>query len=585
MKAHFLPLGYVVNQNSESTKIRIVTDSSCRDSNGLTLNMCQKSGKSFVGDLRATLLLSRFGEELAVGDISKFFNQFQLSYQDQSLRRILIPRSWHDKDSTFDVYCESRMPFGDKAAAPLAVIGRVKNAQKFLHLADQDLQPLIQRALIHSSYVDDILVPAKSSDDMERIITSIDKIIEAGGFSIKEWLRSGEDIDPTKLLGYKWYPKVDDLGLKLQINLYNKDRGEAKGPDLTMDNICEQWPTRITKRQCLKIVAQVFDPLLLYAPLVLRLRLLYSEACNEPGVNNWESPISEFLTEKLRLIVICLLDCGPITFPRNIVPKASECTQGSLLIAVDASAVACAAVAYWRQGPLNKPGICRLVTSNIKITGKGRWTIPRLELHAAVMGAQLYARVIENVKASAQVSKVIFFSDSTVVLHQIAHDAGNYDLWSGQRIQKIQSLTQTHSWLHIPSELNPADLATRDLADKFTISSIQWKDGSFFGLPLQNWPESVKKVYSTKEDLIDLPGARQRIITADYQDSVSRITSFKVNVFNGKISEIDHTTVLDSLYRKYTSFLKVQRVVAVIMNRFPSFRNLPFATRFRSLKR
>ena len=56
---HYIPYSYIESPSSVSTPCRIVCDSSARDSTGLSLNQCQKAGRSFIGNMRGCFPKSR----------------------------------------------------------------------------------------------------------------------------------------------------------------------------------------------------------------------------------------------------------------------------------------------------------------------------------------------------------------------------------------------------------------------------------------------------------------------------------------------------------------------------------------------
>ena len=126
LQKHFLPFTYVENDKSKSTPVRIVTDSSARDSGGLSLNMCQRAGNSEVGNLRGVLLRARVSQNIALGDITKFYHSFRLEPADISLRRILVPKGGFGEVAQWEEFAEVTVPFGDKAAGVLSTMARVK---------------------------------------------------------------------------------------------------------------------------------------------------------------------------------------------------------------------------------------------------------------------------------------------------------------------------------------------------------------------------------------------------------------------------------------------------------------------------
>ncbi|GBM23202.1 hypothetical protein AVEN_159882-1 [Araneus ventricosus] len=59
------------------------------------------------------------------------------------------------------------------------------------------------------------------------------------------------------------------------------------------------------------------------------------------------------------------------------------------------------------------------------------------------------------------IEEVIFFSDSTISLAWINSPAHQLKNFLGNRVSKMQSLTEHHQWRHILSTENPADIISR----------------------------------------------------------------------------------------------------------------------------
>lgn len=94
-----------------------------------------------------------------------------------------------------------------------------------------------------------------------------------------------------------------------------------------------------------------------------------------------------------------------------------------------------------------------------RIAPKRQLSIPRLELCAALSGAQL-ANLLKS-ELTIPLQSVTLWTDSTTVLSWLTSDSCRYKVFVGTRIAEIQTLAYTVSWRYVDSKKNPADDLTR----------------------------------------------------------------------------------------------------------------------------
>ncbi|XP_075162988.1 uncharacterized protein LOC142235611 [Haematobia irritans] len=124
-------------------------------------------------------------------------------------------------------------------------------------------------------------------------------------------------------------------------------------------------------------------------------------------------------------------------------------------------------------------------------------SLPRLELCAAVVLAELLATVLELLPHTP--SEITCWSDSTVT-SWIAGQPSRWSTFVANRVTKIQSLTNNIKWHHVPSQLNPADLLSRGTTADNIISNKLWLNGPpFIKLPPSNWPPQLQTVNTILE--------------------------------------------------------------------------------------
>ncbi|GBP04390.1 hypothetical protein EVAR_88208_1 [Eumeta japonica] len=219
---------------------------------------------------------------------------------------------------------------------------------------------------------------------------------------------------------------------------WNSDRDELTFNRLPHDIMNSERPT---KRQVLKIVMSLFDPLGLASPVTTKAKQLQEIWRRGTG---WDDEIDQDL--------------------------ATQYTDATTLHTfVDASETAYAAALYWRatdsRGHVSTSIIAKSRVAPLKIT-----SIPRLELQAAVMGTRMATTVIEE--HDRKPNTKFYWTDSKTVLTWLKNGARSYKPFVAHRIAAIEENSTLNEWRWVPTKQNVADDATRNTS-KFR-SMVQW---------------------------------------------------------------------------------------------------------------
>lgn len=138
----------------------------------------------------------------------------------------------------------------------------------------------------------------------------------------------------------------------------------------------------------------------------------------------------------------------------------------------DASEKAYGAVAYLlsegHQGELH----LAFLLARSRVAPRKQQSIPRLELCAALIGAQL-AKLLAN-ELTLNLDKITYWTDSTIVLHWLHSESCRYKVFVGTWVAEIQELTNQAKWRHINSEGNPADDLTRGKNLRDLMGANRW---------------------------------------------------------------------------------------------------------------
>jgi hypothetical protein len=89
-------------------------------------------------------------------------------------------------------------------------------------------------------------------------------------------------------------------------------------------------------------------------------------------------------------------------------------------------------------------------------------SIPHLELTAAVVAVNV-TTMLKN-ELNYENLRILFYTDSEVVLGYINNEAPRFHTYIGNRVQHICDRSEPEQWHHVTRKDNPADEASRGLA-------------------------------------------------------------------------------------------------------------------------
>lgn len=271
----YLPLFVVTNPNKPG-KFRMVWDAAATVQN-VSLNTMLLKGPDLLSNLIG--VLSRFRERrIAVcGDIRQMYHQVRIREEDQNSQRFL----WRtDKDSPEpDVYIMTVMTFGATCSPSTAQYVMNINASEF---SDQFHRAVA--AIQKNHYVDDWLDCTDSVSETIRLAEEVKSIHQRGGFHIRNWLSNspevikalgssadasnkslelGSETNQSKVLGMWWCTQSDTFTFSLKNTKADHDiLNGFRNP---------------TKREILRIVMSIYDPLGFLAHFLIFVKLLLQD--------------------------------------------------------------------------------------------------------------------------------------------------------------------------------------------------------------------------------------------------------------------------------------------------------------------
>lgn len=324
-------------------------------------------------------------------------------------------------------------------------------------------------SILHDFYVDDYLISEDTVKEAIDIAQKVSEILLTGKMEMRKWNSNSIDViesfpmenrapissvtltgDTTTVLGLKWNPYEDELAFAYNLILDEKSE---------------------TKREILRDIARLYDPLGLLAPVIILAKNFMQDIWRE-GID-WDTKIPDHLLTNWKKFRLALADVRNIRVPRWMcMTKTAQITLHGFS---DASLKAYAATIYVRVIDSNGKISTTLVASKTKVSPVKPITIPRLEL----CGAQLMVNLLISIRKALKLENVEYYlaTDSTIVLAWLRKPPNELKTYVCNRVSFIQTNTKPEAWHHIPTNENPSDCASRGLLPNELKTHKLWWNG------------------------------------------------------------------------------------------------------------
>ncbi|XP_062714295.1 uncharacterized protein LOC115268175 [Aedes albopictus] len=398
----YLPHFCVTNAN----KFRLVMDAKAK-SHGFSLNDLLLKGPDFVPSLVSVLMRGRRKKIAFMADIKEMFHQVHIRAADQNSQRFF----WRGMNRTHtpDVYVMNVMIFGAVSSPSIAQYIKNFNAKEI-----EEQLPGVERAIVEQHYVDDFFDCADSEEDAVELIHRVITAHEEGGFKLVKFRSNSEaviqSIDSSlcadindeqtcaKILGLNWDLTSDEFVFSMEFPQLDKSFRSG-----------EVIPT---KRQLLKFMMSIFDPLNILSPITVQLRIIFQELWRlQIG---WDDLLPDGLVPKWKEWLVETAKLHEVRIPRYYFPGLATFGSADLHAFCDASDKAFACVVYLVHRCGEKSNVS-LVMAKAKVAPLKSQTIPRLELQGCVLASQMGLETVVNnlrqryriLKMKSQVKKMI----------------------------------------------------------------------------------------------------------------------------------------------------------------------------------
>ncbi|KAK7603518.1 hypothetical protein V9T40_003517 [Parthenolecanium corni] len=423
---------------TKSTPLRVVFDASAHAKCCRSLNECLYKGTSFLSNILLLFFNFQKSDVAIIADIRKAFHQIGLHPDDRDACRFLWIKDLSKPVTTTNliVYRFTRVPFGVITSPFMLAATLLYHYQK--------VDPNFHDKFAKHFYVDNLVTSVDNVDEAKNLYDRTNRIFALVSMELAQWGTNdpifrdyfGKDVklnEPiNRTLGLMWDMDKDVLFVKPKI---------------------PKKPVN-TKRNVLKFVSSVYDPIGWFAPALLPSRT-FVKYLWELGLK-WDEEfpphlfhIAQQLVEHINLTFDFVFDRKLFSLPFNPDFVQIHCF-------VDASQIAYAFGLYLRLTSSDESQIeVRLRFGKTRISPAKEMTIPKLELMAALIGS----RAISTINA-------------------------------------VQNL----DCRYVPSADNPADIASRGATATELARSLWWSGPNWLHLSADHWPITDLHILSEKPE-------------------------------------------------------------------------------------
>ena len=342
----------------------------------------------------------------------------------------------------------------------------------------------IAKDISENLYVDNLATGTKSTKDAKIYYDETKQIFNDAAMNMCKWVSNDDDVmeyikcedrypeKVVKVLGMIWDANTDVLS-------FSRRKGTD---DIGLVN----------KRNILRVIASVYDPLGLISPVLLKSKLLLQELWklkidwDEEIPTEYKKRWDKYRKDLLLIDEICVKRC--INVENYGVNNKHE-----LFTFTDASKDAYAAVVYLKISN-ERQSYINLVFSKSRIAPiKGKLTIPRLELMGVVIGCRVSNFVAKQL--NIETIKQFIFTDSMCAIEWCRTEK-MLARFISDRVKEIRE--GGINIAYVKADENPADIASRgQMAYKLQHNDLWWHGPRWM---LDDINQSSKFTYELTEE-------------------------------------------------------------------------------------
>jgi len=470
-----------VKHPDKPKKLRRVNDAAAKNC-GVSLNGILSAGQNDLSPVFDVQLGHRRGRYAVNTDIKDHFSQVVVPPEQRPLLAFL----WaEDPEAEPEVFVNTRHIFGAKCSPAVAIFALEKATEH-----DEELKAIVKSCF----YMDDFYYSNDDRKELSRIAHKLESTLKLSGFELGKWMSNCADLLAEWPVDAR-AQAVKDLGKSISGPLPT-----VKALGVVWD--CETDSYRFESRKMtaavtdvasvLSILASIFDPLGIVAPYVLMGKHLFQKIWY--ATKDWKATVPAELKRQWESWMLGLPEVATLSVRRWYGLALED--KKILHVFADASGLGYGSAAYL-AAPDRLPAFLagRTRVTPMNDTQK----MPHLELQAALIGMRILVAILRGLP-NFNIERAVLWSDSQTVLHQILNEDSRFEMWHANRLDDIRQMGRDLGipveYRHVPTDLNPADLASRGFATAAEFREVFqfWITGpEFIRKSADQWPPNIKR--------------------------------------------------------------------------------------------
>ena len=424
MPHSFIPTGAVEKPTSESTKTRLIYDTSRSLPTATTHSLAIRSPKDQLNSIFNTVAALNCYEDGANLDISRAYKNLHLEYEDSLLCLTAWLSDPNDPESEISYYRNVTFNFGVSQAAAALVVGVTYHVWSQAKLAET------KEAIRKSGFADDLCFSHGDSSKMDEIIKDAKYAHSKCSLETKYPVRPA-CFDPEVLQNHETV--VDTFGINVdlltntmspssEVNPNEKKKGRAKGPDISKMTTEEIIYLLVTKRLILRIVMQQYSLSGTFNSVTqMEGKLMLNQTNGITALGEYDEDLSQLcpgVVENFRKYMLEMREWNTIQHARFLIPVNYEFSH--IINYRDGSAVAYSSVTFIVSTKINDkipgPSIFSYICKAKSLLSEK--TVPNNECYSCLLASDELKQVVEqysHVIRKKKSVRIVSYGDSKAI--------------------------------------------------------------------------------------------------------------------------------------------------------------------------
>ena len=449
----YLPHHPVIHPKKK--KVRIVYDAAAKF-RGTCLNDHLLQGPDMANSLLGVLLRFRNHKVALAADIKEMLLHVNVNDRDSDAMRFL----WWANGDTHKPPVDHQLR---RHAFGLTSSPFVCN-YVLQHGAEQNKQLFSEQTIetvMNNFYVDDCLKSVPNVEDANVLIYELTELLSLSGFTLHKWLCNVPEVMNNIPEQHRAPSAVNFPISGTDCELSERTLGimwNVVTDTFIFPSVVNDKP--YTKRGILSMTSSFYDPIGFFSPVILTAKVVLHDITRQNC--SWDDPVSSDIRFKWLKWQYTLRNISDIKIGRCYTPVGFGVVKyKEIHYFCDASSSGYGAVSYMRIIDNSGRVHISFIMGKERLSPIKPVTILRLELSAATLAVKMNTTVMDELRHDNKIDNIVFWTDSTTVLHYIRNHDKRYKIFVANRLATIHAHSTVSQWRYVTTTENPADHASR----------------------------------------------------------------------------------------------------------------------------